>query len=160
MLKERPLLGSGYGTFALGGDALQDAEQRKMVEMEGNHNTILGLAVEVGVLRTVPYVLILAGFLWAALRLWRLSKNDSVPARDFAVAALAVLLGYLCLMQFGDLRGATLFNSLVFSIYGFVFAWADHLGNRPSNHANRPRTPSRTKWRGAVGSPRLSPSAP
>jgi O-antigen ligase/polysaccharide polymerase Wzy-like membrane protein len=155
MLKERPLLGSGYGTFVSLGDLLEDEGQRKLVEAQGNHNTVLGLAVEVGLVGTLPYVLILAGFLWRADRFWRLSKKRSPPARDFAVAALAALIGYLCLMQFGDVRGATLFNCFIFSIYGFVFAWADHLKNtspqQPTaalvNAPNGPRTVTRTNWR-------------
>jgi len=129
MLKEHPLLGSGYGTFAAGVDFLRDRDQRRLVVGEGNHNTFLGLAVEVGIVGTVPYVLIFAGFLVQGRRLWRLSKTYSPPARDFAISALAALLGYLCLIQFGDVRFATLLNSLMFAVYGFVFAWAEDLQN-------------------------------
>jgi O-antigen ligase len=162
MLKERPLLGSGYGTFQKGFDLLQDQDQQRLVRDEGNHNTFLGLAVEVGIVGTVPYVLILAGFLLGTRRLWRLSKNDNLQARDFAVSTLAAVLGYLCLMQFGDLRFALLFNSLIFGVSGLVFAWADHLENTPPEQTitafepalNRARTPSLTKWRRPLRSPR------
>ena len=102
----------------------------------------------------------MAGFLFQGVRLWRLSKNHSPPARDFAVAGLAGLVGFVFLAQFGDVRFFAFLNSLLFAIYGFVFAWTHDIQNTsrvlpnvgsepPSNRAivtgfrNGPRSASR-----------------
>jgi O-antigen ligase len=161
LIKQRPLLGSGYGTFATSGnDVSLDAQQRRLIEGEGNHNTFLGLLVEVGIVGTLPFVLIMCGFLLQGVRLWRLSRNHSPPARDFAIAVLAALIGYLFLVQFGDVRFLAFLNSLLFAIYGFVFAWTKHLQEHlarsseltPAQGSNRaPLRPIRRTIRGAAG---------
>jgi putative inorganic carbon (HCO3(-)) transporter len=127
MIKQRPLLGVGYGTFVVEVTDFIDPEFRDALRGEGNHNTIVGLLAEVGIIGTLPFVLMLLGFLLQGVRCWRLSRNQSQPARDFAVAAVAILLGLLLLAQFGDQRFYSLFNSLLFAIFGVVFAWTEDL---------------------------------
>ncbi len=78
-IKSRPLLGAGYGAFAYGGtDRLLDREQERMVQLEGNHHTILGLLVEVGI---VGYASVRAdpGWLPAAERSVFAVEQESHP---------------------------------------------------------------------------------
>jgi hypothetical protein len=132
MVQARPWLGVGYGTFVTAVNDYLDPETARLVIGEGNHNTVLGLAVEVGVVRAAPYVIVMLLCVGAAVRLYRLARRADRMARDFAITTLAILGGFLCLMQLGDIRFFSLLNSFVLTFSGICFAWLKLLKTAPS----------------------------
>jgi len=123
MFLERPLFGFGYGNFL---DYCEDYfEELPGVELrgqhEGQHNTILGLMCETGVVGAVPYCLMYLLFFRQCYRRFH-SAGPADPGKFFALTQLAVLAGNVVSMQFSDFNCYAYFNNLTFWLAGMAYA--------------------------------------
>ncbi len=128
MIKDRPLLGFGYGNFMKSNSAyLEKIEFESGVRSqgEGNHNVILGMMVEVGMIGTFFYLMIFYYLFKNNFLLLRRLSNTSEFKRNIAIANLSILTGYFISVQFYDPRFFTMLNSLVFCFSGIVFSLAE-----------------------------------
>lgn len=125
MIRDRPLLGFGYGTFETANDRYFDRAGRRS-NGEGNHNALAGILVELGLLGGVPYVWTFAS---TFRRSWRLSRDPAADAewRKFGAMSLAVLAGYCVGVQFFDPRFFALLNCLVFLLFGVAAGVVERL---------------------------------
>jgi len=116
MFLERPLLGFGYGNFLKYSNAY--FEQLPGVELrgqgEGQHNTILGLMCETGIIGTIPYCLIYFLFFRTCYRRFRYVDSAHGQERSFALIQFALLSGTVVGMQFSDFGFYSYLNNLMF----------------------------------------------
>ena len=121
MFRDRPLLGFGYGNYELSNDPYFE---RSSVPLRGNgegqHNTILGLLVELGIIGTLPYLYIYGFFIRSALKQSRTRDGRNPVGREMAATQLALLLGIVVYMQFSDVRFFNVVNEIVFWMSGVV----------------------------------------
>lgn len=113
MIKERPFLGFGYGSFQASNYKYFDNAGLISAE-EGNHNAFSGLMVELGLLGLLPY---LATWLFLLRDSWRLARDSRMSnpfSADVGALAFAVLAGYIAGAQFFDPRFFAFLNCLVF----------------------------------------------
>ncbi len=119
MIKANPIFGIGWSNFK--------AEWRKYVRpiaevdfkelTDGNHNTFLGLLAEVGLVGTLPYLLILYNMFRVGLRVFRRGGGFE---REFALILLLVVCSYLIEANFSDYRTTQFFNTVLFLLFGTV----------------------------------------
>lgn len=134
MIKERPFLGFGYGTFVSSSSRYFDSEGKRS-SREGNHNAFSGLLVDLGLLGFVPYILTWFFLLKSS---WHLIRRVDLPVRfwnELGIANVAVLVGYLAGVQFFDPRWFVFLNCLVFFMSGLACAAGDMYITR-RGHAN------------------------
>jgi len=133
MFMEKPLTGFGYGTF--GRYAYTERYFTEMAGVplhgqgEGNHNVLLGLLAEVGLIGTIPYLLIFYYFIKVSVSLVKRSESGPRLERDIGVVNLAIVIGYFVATQFYDPRFFAMLNGLVFAIAGVTFSISE---GRPS----------------------------
>ncbi len=124
MFAERPLFGFGYGNFLKYSDdyfaELPGIELRG--QQEGQHNTILGLMCETGIVGTIPYCLVYSMFVRACYRRLRNPQITGNLASSLAFTQFAILAGALVGMQFSDWGFYNYLNDLVFWLTGIVYA--------------------------------------
>jgi len=123
MFLERPLFGFGYGNFLKYSDdyfaELPGIELRG--QQEGQHNTILGLMCETGIVGTLPYVLVYALFVRACFRRLRNPEVAGNLGGSLAFTQFSILAGALVGMQFSDWGFYNYLNNLVFWLTGIVY---------------------------------------
>lgn len=126
MFKDKPFMGFGYGKF---GEYAYTDKYFKGVkgiplrgEGEGNHNVILGLLSEVGLIGTIPYLLIFYYFVRVSLSLLNRSKRGSQFERGVGTMNIAIVIGYFISIQFYDPRFFGMLNGLVFTISALTFS--------------------------------------
>jgi O-antigen ligase len=125
MFLAKPVFGFGYGNF------LKDSDdyfvQMKGVQLrgmgEGQHNTLLGLLCETGIVGTIPFCLIYYLFF---KKLWRRYKEAGEAGdelnRSLALAMLAILAGIMVSAQVSDFGFYTYINNLAFWLTGMVYS--------------------------------------
>ncbi|WP_028450366.1 PglL family O-oligosaccharyltransferase [Chitinibacter tainanensis] len=90
VFQQYPVLGTGWGSYAVHSNALQVRPEFAIVSesvlFTHAHNSVLNLMAETGLLGTGVIVLGLAGVLWSAVRRW------AEPGVMFALALLSVSL--------------------------------------------------------------------
>jgi O-antigen ligase len=123
MFLERPLFGFGYGNFLKYSDdyfaELPGIELRG--QQEGQHNTILGLMCETGIVGTVPYLLLYSLFVGACYRRLRNPEPAGKLGGSLAFTQFSILAGALVGMQFSDWGFYNYLNDLVFWLTGIVY---------------------------------------
>jgi O-antigen ligase len=117
MIKDRPFLGYGYGTF-LANDAAYFDQEGKGSKDEGNHNAFTGLLVELGLLGGVPYTLTWWFLLVPTWRLVRRPDGATAFWSQIGALTMSVLVGYLVGIQFFDPRFFGFMNCLTFFLAG------------------------------------------
>lgn len=123
MFLERPVFGFGYGNFSKYSDAY--FEQLPGVELrgqgEGQHNTILGLMCETGIIGTIPYCLIYFLLFRTCYRRFRYVDSAHGQERSFALIQFALLSGTVVGMQFSDFGFYNYLNNLIFWSTAIVY---------------------------------------
>jgi len=124
MFLERPVFGFGYGNFLkYCGDYF---EQLPGVELrgqgEGEHNTILGLMCETGIVGTIPYCLIYFMFFRTCYRRFRSTEAGDEMGKGVALMQFSILAGNLVGMQVSDFGFYNYLNSLAFWTTAIVYA--------------------------------------
>jgi O-antigen ligase len=124
MFLERPLLGFGYGNFAKYSDDY--FEELPGVELrgqgEGQHNTILGLMCETGIVGAVPYCLVYFMLLRTCYRRFQDTEGNEPIGGTFALMQFSILTGNVVGMQFSDFGFYVFINNLTFWLSGMVYA--------------------------------------
>jgi O-antigen ligase len=122
MFLDRPIVGFGYGNFLkysppyfkeMEGVALRG-------EGEGQHNTILGLLSELGLVGAIPYCCIFYFFLKVSYQKCRGTLRANRVEREIAATQLALLVGLLVYMQCSDIRFFNIVNYITFWMAGAV----------------------------------------
>jgi len=130
MFSDKPILGFGYGNYEKYNDKyfvkMKDIELRG--EGEGNHNTILGLLAEIGIVGTFPYIMIFYFFIQTAVRFINKSRKKSDFKSNFGSMYLSILIGYIAGSQFYDVRFFNMMNSMVFCLSGVLFSLNEEKG--------------------------------
>jgi len=85
-IKERPLFGSGPGTFLLQSKRLQIAPDSYSRHA---HNVLLEQLTEVGIVGTAPFVLL---FLWVVIRVFRMYRKEQEKKRGILVALTSCVI--------------------------------------------------------------------
>jgi O-antigen ligase len=138
MIKEKPLLGYGYGTFLANDEDYFDQESKRSKD-EGNHNAFTGLVVELGLLGGIPYTLAWWFLLVPAWRLIRRPDAVNVFWSQIGALTLSVLVGYLVGIQFFDPRFFGFMNCLTFFLAGLSCMADDRCGTQPQPLPGRAR---------------------
>lgn len=94
-IKERPILGWGYGTY---GDVL--GAQGNEIDLPAAHNDYIRLWVETGSLGLLSYLALLAAMAFALFRRWLRYKHRSFQKLQFAV--LLGILGAIIIQGMSD----------------------------------------------------------
>ncbi len=122
MFLDRPIIGFGYGNFIkysppyfqeMHGVALRG-------EGEGQHNTVLGLLSELGLVGTIPYLCVYFVFLSVSYKKCRSDSRVHRVEREIAGTQLALLVGLLVYMQLSDIRFFNLVNYITYWVGGVV----------------------------------------
>jgi len=122
MFLDRPIIGFGYGNFLkysppyfkeMQGVALRG-------EGEGQHNTILGLLSELGLVGAIPYCCIYYFFLKVSYQKCRGTLRANRVEREIAGTQLALLVGLLVYMQCSDIRFFYMINNITYWMAGVV----------------------------------------
>lgn len=131
MGKAKPLFGWGYGRFNF--ESGRFFKEIDGVEFrgqgEGNHNTILGLFAEVGLLGTVPYLLILFLVVKNAMELYKRKAKQNEFLRNFILVFYAAFIAYFISMQGGDVRWNMLQNSIMFLYAGIIIGLRNRMNS-------------------------------
>jgi O-antigen ligase len=138
MFQDRPILGFGYGNFLkysppyfkeMEGVALRG-------EGEGQHNTLLGLLSELGLVGTIPFCCIYYFFLKVSYQKCRGFLRANRVEKEIAGTQLALLVGLLVYMQCSDIRFFNIVNCIVFWMAGAVC-----FTSKPVNKETKPAVP-------------------
>ena len=125
MFLDSPLLGVGYGNYERANDPYFDRAKEPMRgDGEGQHNTVLGLLVELGIMGTIPYLYIYYSFVKVAFSESRAVREANGMEREIASTQLALLAGLILYMQFGDIRFFNIVNYIMYWMAGVVFSAA------------------------------------
>jgi len=104
MFTEKPLAGFGYGNFEKYAYTERYFTGVEGVPLrgqgEGNHNVILGLLAEVGLIGTIPYLFIFYYFAKVSQSLVKRCKRGPLFEKDMGVVNLAIVTGYFISIQF------------------------------------------------------------
>jgi O-antigen ligase len=123
MFLDRPMLGCGFGQYAHQSvDYLADRSSGLRLEKArpyAQHNVLLALLVETGLLGMGLYVALLALWLRDAWRVWR-SGTAPAWARHLALVFLVLLANYLANGAFHDLSLVFMVNMLLFFMAGLT----------------------------------------
>jgi O-antigen ligase len=116
------LTGIGYGSFKDEWPKYFGPEERKLVKdlTDGNHNTYLGLFAETGVFGLLLYVLMLLSLAGKCLSAFRNRQRGEDFEKNFAVAALGLVVVTMIEAFFGDQRFDPSLNVMVFLCVGVV----------------------------------------
>jgi len=120
-IEKNPIFGIGWGRFdSEFEDYSRPGEEIFSKGYDGNHNTFLGIAVEVG---TVGILLFL-GTLYYMLRTikaaFRRVRGEANVKNDLLTSFLALTFAYLGIAFFVDLRYTLLVNVIIFVFGGIV----------------------------------------
>jgi len=122
MFLDKPFYGFGYGTFEAKNDkyfvGLKNVELRG--DGEGNHNLILGLLAETGLVGTIPFILIIFTILAKSFSLHRKINNYAFFEGQIPLVNISILAGYFIASQLFDPRFSAMLNSLVYITSGIT----------------------------------------
>jgi O-antigen ligase len=119
MSKTNPIFGIGWGNFRTEWSKyFHSSSEDDIRELtDGNHNTFLGLLAEVGLIGTLPYLMILYTMFRVGLRVFR---GGGGLEREFALIFLLVVSVYVIDANFGDARNTQFLNAVLFLLFGTV----------------------------------------
>jgi O-antigen ligase len=124
MFLERPVFGFGYGNFLKYCENY--FEELPGVELrgqhEGQHNTILGLMCETGIVGTIPYCLVYLMFFRTCYRRFQNAEAGDELGKSIALMQLSILAGNVVAMQFSDFGFYNYLNNLTFWSTAMVYA--------------------------------------
>ncbi len=138
MFKQNPILGIGYGRFHSDWSKYFRTPQNSEIEAltDGNHNTFLGVAAELGAVGLVLYLLILYRMLKSGWKVYRETRRLGwMWEQDLAVLSLAITLGFILQAQFSDYRYTQFLNTVMFAFLGIICAIERSL---PQGEAEQP----------------------
>lgn len=128
VIQDHPLTGVGYGQY-------KQVDKRYIALRHVNlpldkirpyhqHNVLLALLTETGVLGTVPFVVLLTGWATAA---WKLSRRGDLPWawRNSGMVYLICLINYLANGMFQDVALIPMVNSILFLQAAVVMSVAE-----------------------------------
>jgi O-antigen ligase len=131
MFLAKPVLGFGYGNYLRESGAffteIEGVELRG--EGEGQHNTLLGVLSEMGLVGAIPFCGILYLLIRTCLKAYRSCPLELQLERSFAATQVSLLLGLAVYMQFTDIRFYSFINSLMFWMTGMVYSISRPSGN-------------------------------
>jgi O-antigen ligase len=139
MFVERPVLGFGYGNFLKYSDDY--FEELPGVELrgqgEGQHNTVLGLMCETGIVGTIPYCLVYFMLLRTCFRRFQDTEANNETVRTMALMQFSILTGNVVGMQFSDFGFYTYINNLTYWFAGMAYAKVE-LVREPAEQSSEP----------------------
>ncbi len=137
MLWDHPVTGVGFGQYKQE-DAPYIAARDSDLPLDKirpyhQHNVILALLAETGLLGAIPFVVVLCFWARAAWRLW-LAKTLPVEMRRLGPVFLCCLISYLANGMFQDVALIPMVNLLLFWTAGLVMSPMLQSGLIPSTH--------------------------
>jgi O-antigen ligase len=142
MFLDRPLLGCGYGQYPIESRAyLADRDTELQLEKARpyvQHNVVLGLLTETGLVGAGLFVALLASWTQAAWRVWR--GDGRLWARQIGLLFLAFMGAYLPNAMMHDVSLIPMVNMLLFFLAGTVVGLVTSL-DRPRRAELRIWTP-------------------
>jgi O-antigen ligase len=121
MFKDKPMFGIGYGNFLNNWDLYLDNNNYASVEdlKDGNHNYILGLLAETGIITVLLYLLIYIIIIRDCLKCYRKLNNTYNLEKNIIIIIFAIILEAFLIGMTSDLRFHPLFLSIMFMFFGF-----------------------------------------
>lgn len=132
MFLAKPILGFGYGNYLKYSDdyfkEIDGVELRG--EGEGQHNTLLGLLSELGLIGALPYCALFYLLCHRCQKIVRHSPLNGQMPRSIAATQFALLGGLLIYMQFSDIRFFNFVNCLIFWMAGVTYSISDSMNEQ------------------------------
>jgi O-antigen ligase len=125
MAMANPIFGVGYGKFKTewpkyfqetSGSGIRDLT-------DGNHNTFLGIASDLGLVGFTPYLAMIGCMFLLGIRVYTDRKGFD---KCFSLVAILVLVTYVFGANFSDYRSGPFFNAALFLLFGCVAAMDPH----------------------------------
>lgn len=131
ILLDRPLTGVGFGQYKQA-DSQYIAQRRSDLPLDKarpyhQHNVLLSLITETGLLGSIPFLAVLVSWSRTALRLWR-SRQLDPWYRAAGLIFLISLTNYLANGLFQDVALMQMVNMLLFFWAGVLVSIASHVG--------------------------------
>lgn len=125
MFQQRPITGYGLGQYTHSDDEFIAARRVDMpldrVRPYHQHNIILSLATETGLLGTLPFLALIASWAVAAHQLWR-SDGTPLEVRQLGLVYLVTLVNFTANGMFQDVTIIPTVNLLLFFLGGTTMA--------------------------------------
>jgi O-antigen ligase len=148
----KPIVGFGYGTFEkYNDDFFADYNAKRFSNGEGNHNAVLGVLAELGLLGGLPYVAIWFFFLFTSVKLARRPDVDAFR-RHLGILGSQVLVGYVVTVQFFDPRFFGFLNCLVFFLAAVTYSQQTAVLSPVLQASSSPVVRGRRAWQLTPGS--------
>jgi len=129
---EHPFFGIGYGGFAKRMREGSLGFDEKTLG-SGNENTWLGIAVDMGLIGLLPYVMIFALLIRSNIQILRRYDGEEQFARPLATVALAMIIYTLINATTGDLRFHLYDPCLAFLVQGIAVRLGKRMPEAPAN---------------------------
>lgn len=131
IFSDHPLSGVGFGQYKQH-DKLYIARRNINLPLDQvrpyhQHNVILSLLTEVGLLGTIPFVILLIGWARTALRLWW-TQSASLIQRQVGLVFLVCLINYVINGAFQDVALIPMVNLVLFFFGGVLSSVAKSCG--------------------------------
>lgn len=150
MFLDRPILGCGYGQYPVESKYyLSDRSTKLQLEKARiyvQHNVVLSLLTETGLLGSGLFVLLLLLWCQSGWGLWR-DRSAPLLIRQQGLVMVSVLAVYLVIGMFQDLTIAWMANQLLFFLAGVTRGLQDH---RSPAVAAIPQTQASIAWGGST----------
>lgn len=141
MFKDKPLFGIGYGKFLSEWENyISDMDYAVDDLKDGNHNYLLGLLAETGIVSVIIYLLIYIIIITNSVRCYRRLNENYILEKNIFLIVFAMVLEAFIIGITSDLRFHPLFHAIIFIFLGIATSlytkYEEEVFEQESNNAD------------------------